>query len=70
MPSLGGYGDDGFGVGQGAEGFRPLNTLSVALPRHLPNPRLTCGLFRGEPAISGLDWLFTPRPGSEEHFAR
>ncbi len=32
-------------------------------------PRLDYGQLRQEPAISGLDWLFTPIPRLEEHLS-
>ncbi len=35
------YDDGTFGVWQDAEGFRPLNTQSVSLPRHPPQLRST-----------------------------
>lgn len=36
------YNDSAFGVWQGAEAFRPLNTQSVSLPHHLSQLRSTC----------------------------
>jgi hypothetical protein len=36
------YGDDAFGVWQGAEAFRPLSTQSVSLPHRQPKLRSTC----------------------------
>ena len=56
-----------FGVGQETEEFLPLNSQSVALPLELSQCRLDLGQFRQEPAITGLDWLFTPIPRLEEH---
>jgi hypothetical protein len=56
-----------FGVGQKSEGFLPLTLQSVALPHELSLLRLDLGLFRQEPAITELDWLFTPNLGSNEH---
>ena len=41
----------------------------MTLQRHLPPAGSRCGVFRGEPAIPGLDWTFTPRRGSSERFA-
>src|SRR3989304_3039974 len=38
-------------------------------PAVRPLPRLSCDSFRGEPAIPGLDWPFTPMPRSIEGFA-
>ena len=35
------YGDSTFGVWQDAEGFRPLTTQSVSLPRYQPQLRST-----------------------------
>jgi hypothetical protein len=58
-----------FGVRQRAEAFRPLNPQSVALPHEPPRPRSACEQFRREPAISGLDWTFTPIPRSHKRFA-
>lgn len=63
------YGTGTFGVGQDAEGFLPQNTQSVALPNRLPRLRLGYDQFRQEPAITGLDWLFTPNPRLEEHLS-
>ena len=63
------YGVVGFGVGQGTDPFQGLNSQSVALPQLLPLLGLYCGIFRQEPAISGLDWLFTPSPRLEEHLS-
>ena len=52
-----------------AEGIAPLTTQSVTLPLTVPLGRLDCGLFRREPAITGHDWLITPRPGSWERIS-
>lgn len=68
-PSPGFKDDNAFGVGQGTEEFLPLNPQSVALQRYLSQPRLDYGQFRLEPAITGLDWLFTPSPKLEEHLS-
>ena len=54
----------------GWRGLSPPNHPISALPRHLPRRRSSCGKLRGEPAISGLDWTFTPIRGSSERFAR
>ena len=56
-----------FRVGQETEGFLPLNPQSVSLPSQLSRMRLDYGQLRREPAITGLDWLFTPSPRLEEH---
>src|ERR1041385_6028520 len=40
-----------------------------ALPRDPSRPRSTCEYFRPEPAISSLDWTFTPLPRSHQRFA-
>ena len=56
-----------FGVGQAPEPFRVLKGQSVALPRRLSQPRLDYGQLWKEPAITVLDWLFTPTPRLEEH---
>lgn len=49
-----------FGVGQESERFLPRASQSVALPPQ-PSPlKLDWRLFRQEPAITVLDWLFTP----------
>lgn len=40
-----------------------------ALQHELPQQRLSCEIFREEPAISRLDWPFTPIPRSSERFA-
>lgn len=58
-----------FGVGQRTEGFLPHNSLSVSLPKQKSPPGLDYGQLRLEPAISELDWLFTPRPRSEERLS-
>lgn len=41
----------------------------VALPHNLPRLRSCCDKFREEPAISSLDWPFTPIRRSSERFA-
>ena len=41
-----------------------------ALPYGIPQDGLGCDPLRGEPAITGLDWSFAPRPRSRERFAR
>jgi len=56
-----------FGVGQGTEEFLPLNPQSVSLPLLRSRPRLDYGQLWKEPAITCLDWLFTPNPRSQEH---
>ena len=56
------YGTGSFGVGRDAEGFLPQNTQSVALPNQPPRLGLGYDQFWQEPAITGLDWLFTPNP--------
>ena len=56
-----------FGVGQGTEGFLPLHPQSVSLPRTRLRRRLDYGQLWQEPAITGLDWLFTPNPRLREH---
>lgn len=61
------YGVRTFGVGQGPEPFRALKPQSVSLPHELPQSRLDYGQLWLEPAITVLDWLFTPTPRSEEH---
>ena len=48
----------------------PSLSQSVTLPRGLPPAGLPCEALRGEPAITGLDWSFAPRPGSGERIAR
>ena len=51
---------EAFGVGQESERFLPRASQSVALPPR-PSPlKLDWRLFRQEPAITVLDWLFTP----------
>jgi hypothetical protein len=40
-----------------------------ALPSLLLNPTLALKLFRGEPAISKLDWNFTPSHKSSTVFS-
>ena len=56
-----------FGVGQDPEPFRVLKVQSVALPHGLSLRRLDYGQLWKEPAITILDWLFTPTPRLEEH---
>ena len=56
-----------FGVGQKTEQFPALNLLSVALQLPLSQLTLDYGQLRQEPAITVLDWLFTPNPRLEEH---
>lgn len=56
-----------FGVGQSPEPFRVLKAQSVALPDGLSQRRLDYGQLWKEPAITVLDWLFTPTPRLEEH---
>lgn len=46
----------------------PASPIS-ALLRRLSQTRSYCDMFREEPAISDLDWTFTPRRGSRERFA-
>ena len=58
-----------FGVGQGTEGFPLLIPRSVSLPLQTSQLRLDYGQFRQEPAITSLDWLFTPSPKLEEHLS-
>ena len=47
----------------------PKHPISALLHR-LSRSGLNYGSFREEPAISSLDWPFTPIPRSEERFAR
>ena len=56
-----------FGVGQRTEGFLPLNPISVSLQSLPSRSALDYGQLRQEPAITALDWLFTPYPRLEEH---
>ena len=65
-PSLEIYDIKLFWVGQETDPFRSQNLQSVAIPVWLSHSRLDCGLLRQEPAITRLDWLFTPIPKSEE----
>ena len=53
----------------GGRGCHPPDPPISALPHRQPPGRSYCGMSRGEPAIPGLDWTFTPRRGSEERFA-
>ena len=55
---------------KGGGGISPPGPPISALPRGLPRPGLGCDPFRGEPAITGLDWSFAPTPGSGERIAR
>lgn len=54
------------GVGQGTESVTSLSSQSVALQLRLSRVSVDLGRLRQEPAISGLDWLFTPIRRSEE----
>jgi hypothetical protein len=62
-----------FGVWLGLVGASPPRAHPVALPpadnRLTPFPRLYLNRFRGEPAISRLDWPFTPTHKSSERFS-
>ena len=42
---------------------------SVLYLRPFHHPRLALKLFRGEPAITGFDWLFTPTHSSSQDFS-
>ena len=55
-----------FGVRQGTDPFRNQNPKSVTLQLLRSRSRLDCGQFRQVPAITSLDWLFTPNPKSKE----
>lgn len=59
-----------FGVYWQGQGFTPTHHACSALPHGLPRRRRSCEILSREPAISDLDWLFTPRPESEERIAR
>lgn len=56
-----------FGVEQDPEPFRVLKVEFVSLPDALSQSRLDYGQLWKEPAITVLDWLFTPIPRLEEH---
>ena len=58
-----------FGVGRRTGKFPSLNPKSVALPFQQSRLTLDCGQLWQEPAITGLDWLFTPilRSGKQMH---
>jgi hypothetical protein len=58
-----------FGVGQEDEGFPPQYFKSVALPLFQSLSGLDLDQFRQEPAITELDWLFTPSHRLEEHMS-
>src|SRR5687767_2106508 len=65
-----------FGVWLGLVGATPPRAHPVALPpvnnatlRRAPASRLYINRFRGEPAISRLDWPFTPTHKSSERFS-
>jgi hypothetical protein len=62
-----------FGVWLGLVGRSGPRAHPVALPpadnRLTPFPRLYLNRFRGEPAISRLDWPFTPTLKSSERFS-
>src|SRR5436190_10787503 len=64
-----------FGVWLGLVGASPPRAHPVALPpadnrwSKPPFPRLYLNRFRGEPAISRLDWPFTPTHKSSERFS-
>lgn len=56
-------------VGEGRV-LPPRTTRTVTLPHGTPRRTQSCEILRREPANSALDWLFTPRPESEERVAR
>ena len=58
-----------FGVWLGLVGATPPRAHPVALPPADIFPRLYLNRFRGEPAISRLDWPFTPTHKSSERFS-
>ena len=66
-PSLRIYESGIFGVGQETEPFRALTPQSVALPFQKSPQRFDYSQYWQEPAITKLDWLFTPSPKLEEH---
>lgn len=68
-PSPSVYSTTSFGVGRETHGFLRKNLRSVSLQLLLPRLRLDYGQFRLEPAITGLDWLFTPNPKLEKHLS-
>ena len=47
--------------------LRDLRTQSVTLPYQLTDKGLYESIFRQEPAIARLDWLFTPTHNSSKH---
>ncbi len=49
--------------------LHPLHTQSVTLHHRLPPVGLSYDSFRGEPAITGLDWSFAPTPRLSQRFA-
>ena len=55
---------------KGRLGLSALGPPISALPHRPPLGGLGCDPLRGEPAITGLDWSFAPRPRSGERFAR
>src|SRR3954463_6510461 len=58
-----------FGVWLGLVGLSPLRAHPFALPPADTFLRLYLNRFRGEPAISRLDWPFTPTHKSSERFS-
>jgi hypothetical protein len=58
-----------FGVWLGLVGSSTPRAHPVALPPANTFPRLYLNRFRGEPAISRLDWPFTPTHKSSERFS-
>jgi hypothetical protein len=66
-PSACFYDVPAFGVGQRSEEFLPLTPKSVSLPQVRSLQTVDYGQLRQEPAITVLDWLFTPIPRSQEH---
>ena len=58
-----------FGVWLGLVGSSSPRAHPVALPPGDIFPRLYLNRFRGEPAISRLDWPFTPTHKSSERFS-
>lgn len=54
--------------GRVAKDFSPYHSISNYTHR-TDRIGLNCGSFRGEPAIAGHDWHFTPSPGSSKRVA-
>src|SRR5690554_4197044 len=68
VPCLPGLISRAFGVCLGSVGCEPPSPMQCSTSRRR-HPRPYLNTFRGEPAISQLDWPFTPTHSSSERFS-